>query len=64
MAVPMNSPCCEDESIRGIEDDDDFEGVTFSDSSSNAFDIGEARLGLYQPSTIYGGIRPGFDHHG
>jgi len=45
MAVAMDTPCYENESIVRVNDDQNFEVVTFSDSSLNSFDVGETRLG-------------------
>lgn len=52
MAVAMDTPCYENESIVRVNDDQNFEVVTFSDSSLNSFDVGETRLGLHHSSSV------------
>ena len=64
MLVPMDTPCDEDETIDRIDNDDDFEVVTFPDSSANSFDVRETRCGLHQSSAIYCSAGSGFDSEG
>ena len=64
MAIPMNTPCGKDESVDGINDEEDFEVVTFSDSSFNSFNVGEARCGLHHTSAVNHGTGPGFYDEG
>lgn len=56
----MDPPGIENEVVRGINDEDGFEVVAFPESSSDAFDVGEARGRLHHAGAVDDSARPGF----